>query len=126
MPKNPQRNYVRAWREHRRLTQSRLAEAIGTTGAVISLIEAGERRLSDKWANLIAPVLGTRPGHLFDTDPNDVDTDILEIWTSIPAERRDQAREVLRTFRIAPKPAAPSSARPKAQARRPRPGTKAD
>jgi transcriptional regulator with XRE-family HTH domain len=126
MPRNPQRNYVRVWREHRRMTQSKLAEAIGTTGAVISLIEAGERRLSDKWANLIAPVLGTRPGHLFDTDPNDVDTDILEIWTSIPAERRDQAREVLRTFRGAPKLAPANSVRPKAPARRPRQDTRGD
>jgi len=81
------------------MTQAKLAEAIGTTGAVISLIEAGERRLSDKWANRIAPVLKMRPGHLFDTDPNDVDTDILEIWVDIPEEQRAQAREVLKTFR---------------------------
>jgi transcriptional regulator with XRE-family HTH domain len=100
MPRNPERNFVKAWREHRGLTQAKLAEAIGTTGAVISLIEAGERRLSDKWAHRIAPVLGTRPGHLFDTDPAEVDSDILEIWTEIPEERREQAREVLKAFRL--------------------------
>jgi transcriptional regulator with XRE-family HTH domain len=100
MPRDPVRNYLKAWREFRGLTQARLAEAIGTTGAVISLIEAGERRLSDKWASKIAPVLGTRPGHLFDTDPESVDSDILEIWTEIPEERRAQAREVLKTFRV--------------------------
>jgi transcriptional regulator with XRE-family HTH domain len=100
MPRNPERNYVRAWREHRGLTQARLAEAIGTTGAVISLIEAGERRLSDKWAHKIGPVLGIRPGFLFDTDPNSLDSDIMEIWTNIPEDRRDQAREVLKAFRV--------------------------
>ena len=100
MPRDPVRNYLRPWREYKGLTQARLAEAIGTTGAVISLIEAGERRLSDKWANKIGPVLGIRPGFLFDTDPNDLDTDIMEIWTEIPEERRDQAREVLKTFRV--------------------------
>ena len=100
MPRNPERNFVRAWREHRGLTQARLAEAIGTTGAVISLIEAGERRLSDKWAFKIAPVLKVRPGHIFDTDPNALDSDILEIWTEIPEEHRAQAREVLKTFRV--------------------------
>ncbi len=100
MPRNPQKNYLKAWREHRRLTQAKLAEAIGTTGAVISLIEAGERRLSDKWANLIAPVLKTRAGFLFDTDPNDLDTDIMEIWVEIPEDRRAQAREVLKAFRV--------------------------
>jgi transcriptional regulator with XRE-family HTH domain len=82
------------------MTQAKLAEAIGTTGAVISLIEAGERRLSDKWAHRIAPVLKTRAGFLFDTDPNDLDTDILEIWTDIPEDRKDQAREVLKAFRM--------------------------
>ena len=100
MPRNPQRNFVKAWREHRGFTQAKLAEAIGTTGAVISLIEAGERRLSDKWAHLIAPVLKTRAGFLFDTDPNALDSDILEIWTEIPEESRSQAREVLKTFRV--------------------------
>jgi len=82
------------------MTQAKLAEAIGTTGAVISLIEAGERRLSDKWADKIAPVLGTRAGFLFDTDPNSLDSDILEIWTKIPEDRKEQAREVLKSFRV--------------------------
>jgi transcriptional regulator with XRE-family HTH domain len=100
MPKDPVRNYLRAWREFKGLTQAKLAEAIGTTWAVISLIEAGERRLSDKWANKIGPVLGIRAGFLFDTDPNDLDTDTMEIWTEIPEDRRDQAREVLKTFRV--------------------------
>ena len=101
MPKDPQRNYLKAWREFRKMTQTKLAEAIGTTGPVISLIEAGERRLSDKWANKLAPVLGTRPGHLFDTDPNDLDSDVMEIWAAIPEEKREQARIVLKTFREA-------------------------
>ena len=83
------------------MTQAKLAEAIGTTGAVISLLEAGERRLSDKWANKLAPVLQTRPGHLFDTDPNDLDSDVMEIWANIPEAKREQARIVLMTFREA-------------------------
>jgi len=32
----------------------------------------------DKWLRKIAPVLGTRPGHLLEIDPEDVSTDILE------------------------------------------------
>ena len=62
------------------MTQAKLAEAIGTSGAVISLLELGDRALSPKWLNRIAPVLGTRPGHLLEIDPEDVDSDILEIW----------------------------------------------
>ncbi|MEO8927570.1 MAG: helix-turn-helix transcriptional regulator [Caulobacteraceae bacterium] len=104
MPKNPEPNYLKAWREYRRLTQAKLAEAIGTTGAVISLLEAGERRLSDKWLRKIAPVLGTRPGHLLEIDPSDVSTDILDIWAAIPEDRRDQARDVLKAFRVKEEP----------------------
>jgi transcriptional regulator with XRE-family HTH domain len=100
MPKNPEPNFLKAWREYRHMTQAKLAEAIGTTGAVISLLEAGERRLSDKWLRRIAPVLNTRPGHLLELDPSDVSTDILEIWSEIPEDRREQARDVLRAFRL--------------------------
>jgi transcriptional regulator with XRE-family HTH domain len=100
MPKNPEPNHLKAWREHRHMTQAKLAEAIGTTGAVISLLESGERRLSDKWLRKIAPVLNTRPGHLLEFDPSDAASDILEIWSAIPDESRDQAREVLKAFRV--------------------------
>jgi transcriptional regulator with XRE-family HTH domain len=99
MVRTPERNFLRAWREHRRLTQAKLAEAVGTTGAVISLLESGDRGLSDKWLRRLAPVLGTRPGHLLEVDPNDVSTDILDIWADIPEDRREQARDVLKAFR---------------------------
>ncbi len=99
MTRTPERNYLRAWREHRRMTQTKLAEAVGTTGAVISLLESGDRGLSAKWLFKLAPVLGTTTGHLLQTDPNDVADDILEIWANIPEESREQARDVLKTFR---------------------------
>jgi transcriptional regulator with XRE-family HTH domain len=99
MVRSLDRNFLRAWREHRGMTQAKLAEAVGTTGAVISLLESGDRGLSDKWLRKLAPVLRTRPGHLLEVDPGTVGDDILDIWAEIPEERRDQARDVLRTFR---------------------------
>ena len=99
MTRVPQKNHLRAWREHRGLTQAKLAEAVGTTGAVISLLESGDRGLSDKWLRKLAPVLGTRPGHLLEVEPADASTDVLEIWADIPEERRNQAIQVLQTFR---------------------------
>jgi transcriptional regulator with XRE-family HTH domain len=84
------------------MTQARLGEAVGTTGAVISLLESGERGLSDKWLRKLAPVLGTRPGHLLEVDPNDVQDDILELWEQIPMESRPQVRDILKTFRAPP------------------------
>jgi transcriptional regulator with XRE-family HTH domain len=104
MTRSKQSNHLRAWRELRGMTQAKLGEAIGTTGAVISLLESGDRGLSDKWLRLIAPVLRTRPGHLLELDPAEADNDVLEIWADIPEDRRGQARDVLRTFRRAPDP----------------------
>lgn len=91
------RNHLKAWREYRRMTQQALADAIGSSKAVIGLLENGDRRLSDKWAAKIAPALGTRPGLLFDTDPHEVDTDILEIWASIPENKKSDLRTMLRS-----------------------------
>jgi len=105
MARTPEKNFLRAWREHRRLTQAKLAEAVNTTGAVISLLESGERGLSDRWLRKLAPVLGTRPGHLLDVDPNDVDTDVLEIWANTPEAKRPQLIAVMNTFREDPPPA---------------------
>ena len=89
---------LRAWREFRKLTQAELAERVGTTTAVISHLETEKRGLSAKWLYRLAPALGTRPGFLLDHDPSELSSDVLEIWASIPEERRDQARQVLETF----------------------------
>ena len=102
-------NFLRAWREYRGMTQAKLAEAEDTTGAVISLLEAGERGLSDKWLRRLAPVLGTNPGHLLDMSPHDVDHDFLEMFNSMPKEMQEQAKSILRALRgaVPPLQAAP-------------------
>lgn len=92
-------NHVRAWREFRHLTQEELAEAIGCSKATIGHIETGARRLSDKWAHPIAEALNTKPGYLYDHDPNDLPTAILDVWAAIPDEDRPRALQVLEAFR---------------------------
>jgi transcriptional regulator with XRE-family HTH domain len=99
MARTREPNFLRAWREYRGMTQAKLAEAVDTTGAVISLLEAGERGLSDKWLRRLAPVLKTTPGHLLDMDPEEVDHDIFEIFNSMPKEMQEQAKSVLRALR---------------------------
>jgi transcriptional regulator with XRE-family HTH domain len=42
-------NQVRAWRQHRGLTQHQLAELIDTGPQTISKLERGERRLNSDW-----------------------------------------------------------------------------
>ena len=94
----PLENKLRLWREYREMTQEELAEAIGTTAAVISLLESGKRRLSLKWLLKLAPALKTTPGFLIDHDPNDLPTDVMEIWADIPEQQQEQAIAILRTF----------------------------
>lgn len=91
-------NYLQAWREHRRLTQEQLGEKVGTTGAVISLLESGDRALSPKWLRRIAPVLGISIGWLLEHHPDRLPTDILDMWADVPEERRQHAKDVLSTF----------------------------
>lgn len=96
-------NHLKAWRKFRRLTQQQLADAIEptTTKQVIQAIETGQRGLSDKWLRRLAPALGTTPGHLLEHDPENLPTDILDVFNSIPDENRDQALAVLKTFQKA-------------------------
>jgi transcriptional regulator with XRE-family HTH domain len=76
-------NYLRAWREHRGLTQAQLAAMAGTEGSVISLLESGDRGLSDKWLRRLALPLKTTPGALLDFHPESVNEDMLEQWGRI-------------------------------------------
>jgi transcriptional regulator with XRE-family HTH domain len=96
--KNRPPHYLRHWREFRRMTQGDLADKAGTTKGVISLLENGERRLSDKWARRLAPLLKVQPGWLLDHDPESMSGSVLEIWSHIPQDRHSQALEVLKTF----------------------------
>jgi transcriptional regulator with XRE-family HTH domain len=92
-------HHLKAWREFRKLTQEELAEKVGTTGSVISMLESGNRGLSDKWLRKLAPALETTPGYLLDHDPHNLPTDIIDIWNHIDARDRPRALRVLESFR---------------------------
>ena len=98
--KNGGTNYLRAWRERLHITQEELAHRLDppTTGAVISLLEEGERGLSAKWLRRLAPALKTTPGHLLEYHPDEV-ADVVDIWTHISDRDKPRARQILETFR---------------------------
>lgn len=97
--KNGGPNYLRAWRKFRQMSQQQLADAVDTTVGVISHLEAGERALSAKWLRRLAPVLKTTPGHLLEHDPENLPTDIIDIWSRIEERDRTTALRVLESFR---------------------------
>lgn len=96
--KNGGPNHLRAWRTFRGLTQSALAERIGTNPNMIQYLETGERGLSAKWLRKLAPALETTPGLLLDHDPHELDADILEIWGSATERERRQISEVAKAL----------------------------
>jgi transcriptional regulator with XRE-family HTH domain len=81
------------------MTQEQLAVAVGTDKGVISLLESGSRGLSDKWLRRLAPILETSPGHLLDHDPENLPTDIIDIWSRIADDDKPTAKRVLESFR---------------------------
>lgn len=96
--KNGGPNNLKAWREFRELTQEALATKVGTTGTVISMLETGDRGLSAKWLRKLAPALRITPGHLLDHDPNDIPTDILEIWMDADPQQQRQLVDVAKAI----------------------------
>ena len=58
------RNYLAAWRTHRHMTQDQLASAAGTSKPTISRLESGNRGLSQKWLERLAPILDATPAQL--------------------------------------------------------------
>jgi phage repressor protein C with HTH and peptisase S24 domain len=64
-------NFLKAWREHRGLTQERLADAVGTGKVQISRLERAERRLTLDWMLKLAKALDIEPGDLTRAPPED-------------------------------------------------------
>lgn len=80
------------------MTQEQLAGDVGTTKAVISLLESGRRGLSDKWLRRLAIPLKTRPGWLLDHDPTDMPRDFLDIAQQLSGNDLEQASKILEIF----------------------------
>jgi transcriptional regulator with XRE-family HTH domain len=91
-------HYLREWRKFRHLTQQELADAVGTSKTVVSEMERGNLQLSPKWLRKFAPVLRTQPGYILDHDPEELDSDIIDIWARIDERDKEQALRVLRSF----------------------------
>ncbi|MEO1188333.1 MAG: helix-turn-helix transcriptional regulator [Pseudomonadota bacterium] len=91
-------NHLKAWREFRNLTQEDLAEKVGTTAAVISLLENGQRGLSATWLHRFAPHLHVSPGFLLDHSPGDLTADMLQAWATIPKADQNEALAALRRY----------------------------
>lgn len=96
--KNGGPNFLREWRQFRKLTQEQLAERVGTNANMIGYLESGERGLSAKWLRKLAPALETTPGMLLDHDPNQLDSDIIDIWAHADRRQQRQLTDIAKTI----------------------------
>lgn len=96
--KNGGPNHLKAWREYRKITQAELASRVGTNSNMIGYLESGERGLSAKWLRKLADALSITPGHLLDHNPNEMPSDILEIWMNADPTVQRQIAEVAKAL----------------------------
>lgn len=96
--KNGGPNFLKAWREFRGMTQAELAERVDTNANMIGYLESGERGLSAKWLRKLAPALDTTPGMILDHDPNDLDSDIIDIWAGADRRQKSQLAEIAKAL----------------------------
>lgn len=95
--KNGGPNYLRAWMRFRKVKGARIAEALDITPGMVSELASSKRALSAKWLRRLAPLLDTTPGMLLDHDPNQLDSDIIEIWANASSQDRKMIADIART-----------------------------
>jgi transcriptional regulator with XRE-family HTH domain len=96
--KNGGPNFLKAWREFRKLTQQELAEMVNTNANMIGYLESGERGLSAKWLRRLAPALDTTAGMLLDHDPRELDSDVIDIWAHADRRQKSQISEIAKAI----------------------------
>lgn len=96
--KNGGPNHLRAWRLFRMMTLEELAELVGTNANMIGYLESGDRGLSAKWLRRLAEPLRTTPGLLLDNDPNDLDSDVVDIFVNANSQQKRQILEIAKTI----------------------------
>jgi transcriptional regulator with XRE-family HTH domain len=96
-PADGRPNRLREWRRIRGLTQDQLAQKVGTTKAVISNLERGDRGLSADWLLKLGPALGVDPGALL-PGSEALPAELAAVWAQIPEDRRALALATLKAF----------------------------
>jgi transcriptional regulator with XRE-family HTH domain len=98
-PKRQRRRwFLKEWREHRQLSQEKLAEALDMTQGMISQLETGRINYTSNHLDLLAKALMCEPADLLTRDPNDPEAP-WTLWESLPTQQRRQAIEILKALK---------------------------
>lgn len=98
MGKPRRRHFIKEWRQHRKMTQADLAEAIGVSISTISQLENYQQGYSQATLEALATVLGCDISDLLVRDPKHADP-MWKIWEGLDETAKGQVTEIARTFR---------------------------
>ena len=90
----PVEHYLKAWREHRGMTQHQLAGPAGTTKHTVSRIEHGRTGLDDDMLRAFGRVLNCRPGDILNSAPDDA-SEIQPLWDRLDNASKDLFRQLV-------------------------------
>jgi transcriptional regulator with XRE-family HTH domain len=93
-----QRQFFKAWRKYRGLTQEQLAERIGIARSYLTKIERGDRRYDQPFLEAAAEALRCGPGDLITRDPTEPES-LWSIWEGLTPPERVRAAAVLRAMK---------------------------
>lgn len=96
-PEHMPKNRITEIREAKGMKVKDLAAKAGFSAPYVSQMELGIRNISLKNLEKLAAALDCQPEDLLST-PTATNTDILNIWAAIPADRRELAKQVLESF----------------------------
>lgn len=91
-------HFIKEWREHRQVSQDVLADRIGISKATLSRIENLKIPYTQDFLEVCAEMLLCEPADLIMRNPLASEA-VWSIWEQVPPTQRDQAIEVLKTFR---------------------------
>jgi transcriptional regulator with XRE-family HTH domain len=87
------RNYVREWREFRKLKQEKLAEKAGYSAATISQLETGKQGYEEKTLVRLAAALDCEPSDLIAGPPELAP--LVNQVRNLPPDRREDVIDAL-------------------------------
>jgi len=96
--------YLRAWREHRGLTQEALAARIEgmfdeeTTTATISRLENGKQPYGQALLEALAAALNCEPADIIRRPPG-IEDEIRLVWSQLSPEKQKQAIDIIKVLR---------------------------
>lgn len=94
-PSRKSRNFIREWREHRGMTQERLAELARLSVPTISNIESGAHGYSQRSLEAIAEALDAATGDLLSRRPG-----VVELADELAALEPNTLKQALQIIRV--------------------------